>query len=204
MYRKEVVEGEIEVKDEEGNVIGTEKVSRMHIVEYYFVDKHLIDMNEKYPFDEFPVLGFQWEPEPQSPYGIPLLRGLTIPQKVANLIESAANNIAMHYTVPTWIVSEESGIDIQKFAKLSNALGMAWKVSGDVSRAVKQMDPPQINDDLIGIKNSFVDNIRTYAGVSDTYIGNIGTAGSTAEGTTSAINRATVVDNSVIKQIEKL
>lgn len=203
MYRKEVLEADVEVTDDDGNVIGTDKVSRIQIKEYFFVDKHLIDINENYPFDEFPVIPFQWEPEPQSPYGIPLLRGLTVPQKVANLIESAANNIAMHYTVPTWLVSEESGIDIQKFAKLSNALGMAWKVSGDVSRAVKQMDPPQINADLIGIKDSFVQNIKTYAGVSDTYIGNIGTAGSTAEGTNSAINRATVVDNSVIKQIEK-
>lgn len=203
MYRKEVLEADVEVTDDDGNVIGIDKVNRIQIKEYFFVGKHLIDINEKYPFDEFPVIPFQWEPEPQSPYGIPLLRGLTVPQKVANLIESAANNIAMHYTVPTWLVSEDSGIDIQKFAKLSNALGMAWKVSGDVSRAVKQMDPPQINADLIGIKDSFVQNIKTYAGVSDTYIGNIGTAGSTAEGTNSAINRATVVDNSVIKQIEK-
>ena len=203
MYRKEVLEADVDVTDEEGNVVGTDKVSRIQIKEYFFVGKHLIDINENYPFDEFPVIPFQWEPEPQSPYGIPLLRGLTVPQKVANLIESAANNIAMHYTVPTWLVSSESGIDIQKFAKLSNALGMAWKVEGDVSKAVKQMDPPQINADLIQIKESFVQNIKMYAGVSDTYIGNIGTAGSTAEGTNSAINRATVVDNSVIKQVEK-
>jgi hypothetical protein len=80
---------------------------------------------------------------------------------------------------------------------------MAWKVNGDVSRAIKQMDPPQINKDLIAIKESFVANIKTYAGVSDTYIGNIGTAGSTAEGTMSAINRATIIDNGPTKQIEK-
>ena len=203
MYRKEVFETDIEVKDADGNVVGTDKVNGIQIKEYFFVENHLIDVNEEYPFDEFPIIPFQWQPEPQSPYGIPLLRGLTVPQKVANLIESAANNIAMHYTVPTWLVSSESGIDIQKFAKLSNALGMAWKVEGDVSRAVKQMDPPQINADLIGIKDSFVNNIRMYAGVTDQYVGNIGTAGSTAEGTTSAINRATVVDNAIIKQIEK-
>lgn len=202
MYRKEVFEKDMETKVKDGKSV-SEKVRGIQIKEYFFVGKHLIDINEKYPFDEFPVIPFQWQPEPQSPYGIPLLRGLTVPQKVANLIESAANNIAMHYTVPTWLVSSESGIDIQKFAKLSNALGMAWKVEGDVTRAVKQMDPPQINEDLIGIKESFVNNIRMYAGVTDQYVGNIGTAGSTAEGTTSAINRATVVDNAIIKQIEK-
>ena len=203
MYRKEVEEREVELKDDLEETGATDKVNVIRIKEYYFISEHLIDINENYPFEEFPVIAFQWEAEPQSPYGIPLLRGLTVPQKVANLIESAANNIAMHYTVPTWLISAESGINISKFAKLSNALGMAWKVNGDVSRAVKQMDPPQINKDLIEIKNSFVDNIKLYAGTTDTYIGAIGTAGSTAEGTISAINRATVIDNPIIKQIEK-
>ena len=202
VYMKEPLEVDVELKDKDENVV-KEKVTRTVVKEYFLINKHLIDINDKYPFEEFPIIPFQWEPEPQSPYGIPLLRGLTVPQKVANLIESAANNIAMHYTVPTWLVSAESGINIDKFAKLSNALGMAWKVSGDVSKAVRQMDPPQINSDLIAIKDSFVQNIKTYAGVSDTYIGNIGTAGSTAEGTASAINRATIIDNAPIKQIEK-
>lgn len=210
VYQKEVVEVESPVKQEnttlkegESEVQLVEKVNVTRVVEYVTIDSHIIEINDKYPFDEFPVIAFQWQPEPQSPYGIPLLRGLTVPQKVANLIESAANNIAMHYTVPTWLVSDESGINIEKFAKLGNALGMVWKVSGDVSKAVKQMDPPQINNDLIAIKESFVQNIKTYAGISDTYIGNIGTAGSTAEGTNTAVNRATIIDNAPIKQIEK-
>ena len=203
MYRKEIEEREVDLKDDNEEVVAKDKVNVIRVKEYYFIGEHLIDINENYPFDEFPVIAFQWEPEPQSPYGIPLLRGLTVPQKVANLIESAANNIAMHYTVPTWLISAESGINISKFAKLSNALGMAWKVNGDVAKAIRQMDPPQINKDLIEIKNSFVDNIRLHAGTTDVYIGAIGTAGSTAEGTNSAINRATVIDNPVIKQIEK-
>lgn len=203
LYKKEVEERDVDLEDSDNKKVAKDKVKVMRIKEYYFIGEHLIDINEKYPFDDFPVIAFQWESEPQSPYGIPLLRGLTVPQKVANLIESAANNIAMHYTVPTWLISAESGININKFAKLSNALGMAWKVNGDVAKAVKQMDPPQINKDLIGIKDSFVENIRLYAGTTETYIGAIGTAGSTAEGTLSAINRATVIDNPVIKQIEK-
>lgn len=210
VYQKEVVEVESPVKQEDvtlkegkSEVQLVEKVNVTRVVEYVTIDSHIIEINDNYPFDEFPVIAFQWQPEPQSPYGIPLLRGLTVPQKVANLIESAANNIAMHYTVPTWLVSDESGINIEKFAKLGNALGMVWKVSGDVSKAVKQMDPPQINNDLIAIKESFVQNIKTYAGISDTYIGNIGTAGSTAEGTNTAVNRATIIDNAPIKQIEK-
>ena len=202
VYVKEVEEVAVSTQDENGTIV-EEKVSRIRVKEHFLIDGKYIDTNEDYPFDEFPIIPFQWEPEPQSPYGIPLMRGLTVPQKVANLIESAANNIAMHYTVPTWLVSEESGIDLDAFAKLSNSLGMAWKVQGDVARAVKQMDPPQINAELLNIKDNFVANIRNYAGVNDVYIGSIGTAGSTAEGTNSAINRATIIDNAPIKQIEK-
>lgn len=187
--------------DEEGNPL-VEKVVTTAVKIYYVVNDQLIEVNDDYPFDEFPIITFQWEPIPQSPYGIPLVRGLTIPQKVANLIESAANNIAMHYSTPTWIVSEESGLDIDEVANLANAVGMVWKVSGDVTRAIKQMEVPELNDQLIGIRNGFVANIQTYAGVTGAYTGDIGTAGSTAQGTTDAINRATIKDHNPMEQIE--
>ena len=203
VYEKYPTDINMEDKDEFGNVIRSEKVTVTAIRIFYVIDGTLVETNEDYPFDEFPIIPMQWEAEPQSPYGIPLVRGLTVPQKVANLIESAANNIAMHYTIPTWLVSAESGLDINKVAKLSSALGMVWKVEGDVSKAMKQMEYPAVDEQLINIKESFVNNIQTYAGTTQQYIGNVGTAGSTAEGTTIAVNRATVIDNSPIKQIEK-
>lgn len=203
VYEKYPTDIDMETKDEMGTVISTEKVTITAIRVFYIIDNKLVETNEDYPFDEFPIIPMQWEPEPQSPYGIPLVRGLTTPQKVANLIESAANNIAMHYTIPTWLVSSESGLDINKVAKLSSALGMVWKVDGDVSKAMKQMEYPAVDEQLINIKDSFVNNIQTYAGTTQQYIGNVGTAGSTAEGTTIAVNRATVIDNAPIKQIEK-
>lgn len=211
VYKKYSEEMEIDVLDDYGEPVineetgetEKEKIMVTRIKIHYLISDVLLDTDEEYPFDEFPIIPFQWEPIPQSPYGIPLIRGLTTPQKVANLIESAANNVAMHYSTPTWLVSEESGLDINKVAKLANAVGMVWKVSGDASRAIKQMEYPDVNEQLISIKNSFVDHIHTYSGISQTYIGNIGTAGSTAEGTNMAVNRATVIDNAVIKQIEK-
>lgn len=211
MYRKYAEEMEIDVLNDIGEPVINEEtgetlketiiVTRIKV--HYLSGADLLGTDEEYPFDEFPIIPFQWEAIPQSPYGIPLVRGLTTPQKVANLIESAANNVAMHYSTPSWLVSEESGLDINKVAKLASALGVVWKVSGPVSEAIKQMDYPEVNEQLIGIKNSFVDHIQNYAGINQAYIGNIGTAGSTAEGTNDAINRATVIDNAPIKQIEK-
>lgn len=209
IYRKYAEEVEIEEIDDDGNAlldengeVLKEKVPVTRVKIHYLVNDKLVETNDEFPFDEFPIIPYQWQPEPQSPYGIPLLRGLTVPQKVANLIESAANNIAMHYATPTWLVSDESGLDINKVAKLSNALGMVWKVSGRVSDAISQMPYPQVDEQMINIKNSFVDNIQQHAGITATYIGSIGTAGSTAEGTSAAINRAMVIDNAPIKQIE--
>lgn len=210
VYEKYTTDMQIESQDRNGDpVVDEEGTQLMETVKvtavkvHYIIGDTLIETNEDYPFDEFPIIPMQWQPEPQSPYGIPLVRGLTVPQKVANLIESAANNIAMHYTIPTWLVSEESGLDINKVAKLSSALGMVWKVNGDVNKAMKQMEYPAVDEQLISIKDSFVLNIQTYSGVTPQYIGNIGTAGSTAEGTATAVNRATVIDNEPIKQIEK-
>ena len=201
-----VMDPETIVMDEAGNIIESsplmEKVMVTRIKIHYLINNTLLETDEEYPFDEFPIIPFQWETIPQSPYGIPLVRGLTVPQKVANLIESAANNVAMHYSTPTWLVSDESGLDINKVARLANALGMVWKVSGDVNKAMKQMEYPDVNEQLVAIKENFVQNIKNYAGISDTYIGNIGTAGSTAEGTNMAVNRATVIDNAPISQVE--
>lgn len=203
VYEKYPYDHEMETTDPDTGKVTKETVTITKIRVHYVINDKLIATDDNYPFDEFSIIPLQWESIPQSPYGIPLVRGLTIPQKVANLIESAANNIAMHYSTPTWIVSSESGLDINKVAKLANALGMVWKVDGDVSKAIKQMEVPELNEQLIGIRNSFVGNIQAYSGVTDAYTGDIGTAGSTAQGTIDAINRATIIDNSPIKQIEK-
>ena len=178
----------------------TEKIRVTRVKISYIVGKTVLEVNEDYPFEEFPIVSFQWEAQPHSPYGIPLLRGLTVPQKVANLIESATNNIAIHYTVPTWLVSDDSGLDVDEVAQLINALGVVWKVS-NIEGAIKQLDPPKLDDDIVTMGQTFVNYIKEYAGVTSAYTGNIGTAGSTSSGTSDAIGRATIVDNEPLKQI---
>lgn len=209
LYRKELVEEEFPVMGNDGlpmldkkgkPVVETRKVTRVRI--YYVISGTLVETNDKYPFDEFPIIPFQWDPIPQSPYGIPLLRGLIVPQRVANLIESAINNIAMHNAIPTYLVSSESGLDIDEFAKLSQAPGIIWEVDNDVERAVKRLNDAEVNGDLVAIKDSFVANIKEYAGVNQSYQGELGTAGATSTGAQEAISRATIVDNNPLKQIE--
>jgi hypothetical protein len=178
----------------------TEKVRITRVKMTYMVGKTILEVNENYPFEDFPIIAFQWEAQPHSPYGIPLLRGLTIPQKVANLIESATNNIAIHYTVPTWLVSDDSGLDVDEVAQLINALGVVWKVS-NIEGAIKQLDPPKLDADIITMGQTFVNYIKEYAGVTSAYTGDVGTAGSTSSGTSDAIARATIIDNEPLKQI---
>ena len=179
-------------------IIEKTDVTRVKIA--YITKEIILDVNKDYPFEEFPIIPFQWEAAPQTPYGTPLLRGLTIPQKVANLIESSINNIAVHYTIPTWIISDDSGLNVDDVAKLINALGVVWKVT-DINTAIKQLEPPQINADIISMGQTFVGYIKEYAGVTGAYYGDIGTAGSTSQGTADAIGRATIIDNNPINQI---
>ena len=193
-----------EIVDEAtGTVIQEAIVEKTNVnrVKISYITKDIIlDVNKDYPFEEFPIIPFQWEAAPQTPYGTPLLRGLTIPQKVANLIESSINNIAVHYTIPTWIISDDSGLNVDDVAKLINALGVVWKVT-DINTAIKQLEPPAINADIISMGQTFVGYIKEYAGVTGAYFGDIGTAGSTSQGTTDAIGRATIIDNNPINQI---
>ena len=175
-------------------------VTRVKIT--YVSNDIILETNKDYPFEDFPLIPFQWEKTVQTPYGVPLLRGLTIPQKVANLIESSINNIAIHYTIPTWIISDDSGLDVDDVAKLINALGVVWKVT-DINTAIKQLEPPQVNADIIQMGQTFVGYIKEYAGITGAYQGNIGTAGSTSQGTADAIGRATIIDNNPINQISK-
>lgn len=195
---------EEQVIQETGEIIPAviDKVNVTRVKVSYLSNDILLEVNKDYPFEEFPIVSFQWEKTVQTPYGVPLLRGLTIPQKVANLIESSINNIAVHYTIPTWIISDDSGLDVDDVAKLINALGVVWKVT-DINTAIKQLEPPQINADIIQMGQTFVNYIRQYAGVTDQYQGNIGTAGSTSQGTIDAIGRATIIDNNPINQISK-
>lgn len=200
----EEVVSEEQVVSETGETIPavTDKVDVTRVKVSYISNDILLEVNDSYPFEEFPIIGFQWEKTVQTPYGIPLLRGLTIPQKVANLIESSINNIAIHYTIPTWIISDDSGLDVDDVAKLINALGVVWKVT-DINTAIKQLEPPQINADIISMGQTFVGYIKEYAGVTGAYYGDIGTAGSTSQGTTDAIGRATIIDNNPLNQISK-
>lgn len=200
----EEVISEEQVIQETGEIIPAviDKVNVTRVKVSYLSNDMLLEVNKDYPFEEFPIVPFQWEKTVQTPYGVPLLRGLTIPQKVANLIESSINNIAVHYTIPTWIISDDSGLDVDDVAKLINALGVVWKVT-DINTAIKQLEPPQINADIIQMGQTFVNYIRQYAGVTDQYQGNIGTAGSTSQGTIDAIGRATIIDNNPINQISK-
>lgn len=208
VYEKYKTSVDIPIQDEiideaTGTVIQEaiiEKTDVTRVKISYITKEIILDVNKDYPFEEFPIIPFQWEAAPQTPYGTPLLRGLTIPQKVANLIESSINNIAVHYTIPTWIISDDSGLNVDDVAKLINALGVVWKVT-DINNAIKQLEPPAINADIISMGQTFVGYIKEYAGVTGAYYGDIGTAGSTSQGTADAIGRATIIDNNPINQI---
>lgn len=184
-------------------IVGEETYKSHQVEIYYLIGDTLLESNTDYPFENFPIIQFAWEEMEQSPYCIPLMRGLTTPQKVVNLIESAMNNLAIHFTIPTTLVSDESGLDAERVAKLSGAAGVVYKVAGDPAKALTVVRPPSIDQALLVMKDSFIENIRNYAGVNAAYQGQIGTAGNTAGGVEIAVDRATMIDSLPLTQIEK-
>jgi hypothetical protein len=196
----EKVSNKVDKELETGEIIS---INKQGVRISYIINDTLVEENNDYPFDCFPIVQFAWEEMEQSPYCIPLLRGLTTPQKVVNLIESAMNNIAIHYTIPTILVSDESGLDAKQVATLSGAAGLVMKVSGDLTNAMQVVRPPSIDSQLLIMKDSFINNIREYAGVTQAYQGVIGTAGNTTGGANTAVGRATMIDVIPLTQIEK-
>lgn len=177
-------------------------IIRTRIKIFYVIDGILVGRNESYPLDEYNIVPFRWDDVPQLAYGVPLVRGLTTPQKVCNLIESAANNIALNWAIPTRVVSQESGLNIDELAVTKGAVGVIYMVNGDPTRAIHDLTPPPMDRSMTEWKGMFVNEIKEYAGITAPYLGSIGTSGATAQGSNEAINRATVIDNNPISQIE--
>ena len=119
IYRKEPVNEE--VSEEVNGVIVTDTVTRTKVIIYYIMGGTIVEKNDKFPFSELSNNSFPMGSTTTKPLWDTFIKRLIIPQRVANLIESAINNIAMHNAIPTYLVSSESGLDIDEFAKLSQA-----------------------------------------------------------------------------------
>jgi hypothetical protein len=123
-------------------------------------------------------------------------------QKSINAIESAVTNTAISYSAPSYGVRKGSGVDPKQLAVAVGAPGMVISVEGNISEAIQPINLPKLDNAIIGVKQDYVGAIDRIAGITNPYLGSVGTTGNTAQGTKMALERARIIEADVLHNIE--
>lgn len=151
----------------------------------------------------FPIAQLRWEKKAGSPYGISLMDRLLPEQKAINSIESATVNSVLSTVAPQYVVRKDSGLDPKLVATFNGAPGVVYAVNGDPTSAVVPLITPKIDQQILEIKREYEVTIDKISSRTDQFQGNIGTAGNTAGGANAAINRATVIEQKFLRNMEE-
>lgn len=173
------------------------KLRRVKMVNGIIVDNKL--QNRKL----FPIAQMRWEKAAQSCYGLSLMDRVLCLQKAITSIESAITNTAMSYAAPSMMVRKGCGVDPNVVAKANGAPGVVYAVDGNLDNAIKPVIPPKIQQEILNIKTDFQNQIDKITGNSNQFLGDIGTAGNTSGGTTVAVERAKIIELSVLNNIRE-
>lgn len=149
----------------------------------------------------FPICQFRWGKKKQSCYGMSLMDDLISSQKAINSIGSATTNQAINASSPSTIISRNSGLNPQDVAETLGIPQTVYAVNGPVGEAMTVFNPNNISEVSLRIKEGHQQNLNLVAGITDAYIGSLGTSGNTSGGATAAIERAKVVEGDVIRNI---
>lgn len=166
------------------------------------VEDILVDEDRLDGLHTFPLAQMRWKRASASPYGLSLMDEVIDLQKAINAIESAITNTAVAYSAPSYAVRKGSGINPKEVAKTSGVPGLVFSVEGDVKNAIMPIPVPQLDQSIMGVKNDFIMAIDRIAGITNPYLGSIGTAGNTAQGSRMAIERARIIEADVLHNIE--
>ena len=150
----------------------------------------------------FPIAQMRWKRASGSPYGISLMDDLLESQKAINAIESAIVNTAVSYSAPSYAVRKGSGLDPKQVATASGVPGVVFSVEGDINNAIQPIKIPSLDNAILGVKNDFIIAIDRTAGITNPYLGSIGTSGNTAQGTKMALDRAKIIEADVLHNVE--
>lgn len=155
------------------------------------------------PIKNYPIAQLRWEKKQKSPYGISLMDRLLPLQKSVNSIESAITNTALAFAAPSFVVRRDSGIDPQAVASVAGAPGVVFSVNGDPSNAIKPLINNFIDQQMIIVKRENEQTIYKLAGISQQFLGDIGTAGNTSGGTSEALRRAKIIEQQFLGNLEE-
>lgn len=170
------------------------------------VGRKIVEETKKLDVRVFPIAQLKWQKRIKSPYGTSLMQMLLPLQKVLNEIESANANANMQYSSPSYVLSEDAGIDPEELAASSGAPASVYVVQGgfDISKVIQPLIPNRgIDQGLVTTKQELERSIYKLAGVTDQFQGDMGTVGNTSGGADLAMQRAKIIEQRVLTNIEE-
>ena len=183
-----------------------ERIDEDTIEKTVLIEAMIAEETKELGINVFPIAQLRWQKKIKSPYGTSLMEMLLPLQKVVNEIESANANANMQYSSPSYVLSEDAGIDPEDLALSAGAPGSVYVVASgqNINDVIKPLIPDRgIDDGLVVTKQELERSIYKLAGVSDQFLGSMGTVGNTSTGADLAMQRAKTIENAVIVNIEE-
>lgn len=173
------------------------KIHQHIVINDYLVETAVLD-----GLRDFPVVQMRWKKEKSRPFGISLMDDIGDLQRAINAIETAITNVSVTYAVPSYALRKGSGVNPTVFARSIGVPGAVISVNGNIDEAIKTLPFPSLDASILNSKDDFMAAIDRIAGITNPFLGTVGTAGNTAEGTHQTIERAKIIEKIVLANIE--
>jgi hypothetical protein len=170
------------------------------------LERVIAEPKKKLDIKVYPIAQLRWQKRLKTPYGTSLMEMLLPLQKVVNEIESANANANMQYSSPSYVLSEDSGIDPEELALNAGAPAAVYVTASgyDIDKVIKPLIPNRgIDQGLVLTKQELERSIYNLAGITAEFKGTLGTAGNTSGGANLVAERSKVIENRIITNIEE-
>lgn len=172
------------------------KITKKVVLEDMLVEEQVISA-----LNRLPIAQLRWKAANQSAYGYALMDDLLSLQKALCSIDSVITNTAVSYAAPQMLLRRQSGINAKMLARTIGAPGVVYETDMPISETLQAITPAKVDDKIVSLKNAFEAAIDKIAGVTSPFIGSIGTAGNTAQGSQLAVERAKIIETAVLTNL---
>lgn len=162
----------------------------------------LIEENDLEGNRHIPVAQFRWRNESHSPYGLALMDDIVDLQKAINQIETSIVQVAVGYAMPSYAIKKGVGISGKQLALVIGAPGLVLEVDGNPREFFAPLQMPTLDQNIVNTKQEYINAIDRIAGITNPFLGSIGTAGNTAQGARITMERARIIEQDVMANIE--
>lgn len=167
------------------------------------IGDEIVEETEAIPLKKLPIAQLKWDKIHKSPYGVSLMTMLLPLQKAINGVESGYINSALLNAAPPLIIDRRYGIPANIIAEYSTSPNAVIAVNGDPKGFSSPLTKSGGLDKNLGALREDLKNDMEYiAGLSNQFLGSLGTSGNTTGGSQIATSRSKIVENKILSNIE--